>query len=142
MTPTRQQLERGRISGSVAQWADRVKPSREERALIVIVVLSRRLREGKTYEDFREAWLPEQGFGLPARVVSAQRVDDDRESITIGFSELDEAEAEAQLQRIGPQEQRRHDKIDALAEPEMTRYFYVQVADDDFTDAPSREPSR
>lgn len=107
--------------------------------MIVIAVLVRRLREGKTYEDFREAWLPEQGFGFPTRVVSAQRVDDDREVITIGFSELDEAEAEAQLQRIGPQEQRRHDRIDAVVEPEMTRRFYVQVAEDDFTEAPTRE---
>jgi len=101
--------------------------------LIVIAVLVRRLREGKSYEDFRDAWLPEQGFGFPTRAVSAQRVDDDREIITIGFSELDEAEAEAQLQRIGPQEERRHDRIDALVEPEMTRRFYVQVAEDEFT---------
>lgn len=107
--------------------------------MIVITVLIRRLLEGKTYEDFREAWLPEQGFGFPTRVVSAQRVDDDREVITIGFSELDEAEAEAQLQRIGPQEQRRHDRIDTVIEPEMTRRFYVQVAEDDFTNASARE---
>jgi hypothetical protein len=107
--------------------------------LIVIAVLKRRLREGKTYEDFREAWLPAQGFGFPTRVVSAQRVDDDREIITIGFSELDEAEAEAQLQRITPQEQRRHERIDAVVEPEMTRRFYVQVAEDDFTGAPSQK---
>ena len=72
----------------------------------MISVLVRRLREGKTYQDFREAWLPEQGFGFPTRVVSAQGVEDEHEIITIGFSELDEAEAEAQLQRIGPQEQR------------------------------------
>jgi hypothetical protein len=106
--------------------------------LIVIAVLTRRLREGKTYEDFREAWLPDQGFGFPTRVVSAQRVDDERE-ITIGFSELDEAEAQAQLERIGPQEQRRHERIDAIIEPEMTRRFYVQVAEDDFTAAPARD---
>jgi hypothetical protein len=107
--------------------------------LIVIAVLIRRLREGKTYQDFREAWLPDQGFGFPTRVVSAQRVDDDREIITIGFSELDESEAEAQLQRIGPQEQRRHERIDEVVEPEMTRRFYVQLAEDDFTDAPARK---
>jgi hypothetical protein len=107
--------------------------------LIVISVLVRRLREGKTYEDFREAWLPEQGFGFPTRVVSAQSVEDECEVITIGFSELSEAEAEAQFQRIGPQEARRHDKIDAVVEPEMTRHFYVQVAEDDFTEAPARD---
>jgi hypothetical protein len=107
--------------------------------LIVISVLIRRLRQGTTYDEFRDAWLPEQAFGFPTRVVSGQRVDDDREVITIGFSELDEAEAEAEFQRIGPQEQRRHDKIDAVIEPVMTRRFYVQLADDDFTDVPPRE---
>jgi hypothetical protein len=90
---------------------------RKELQLIVISLLTRRLRDGKTYEDFREAWLPEQGFGFPTRVVSAQSVEDDREVITIGFSELDEAEAEAQLQRIGPDQQRRHDKIDFTGAP-------------------------
>jgi hypothetical protein len=107
--------------------------------MIVIAVLARRLREGKSYEDFRKAWLPEQGFGFPTRVVSALNVQDEREVITIGFSEMEESEAEAQLQRIGPQEQRRHEKIDEVIEPEMTRKFYVQVADDDFTEAPAPE---
>lgn len=101
--------------------------------MIVLSVLVRRLREGKTYEDFRQAWLPEQGFGFPTRVVSAQRVDDEQEIITIGFSELSEEEAEAQLVRIGPQEQRRHDQIDAVIEADATRAFYVQVAEDRFS---------
>ena len=105
--------------------------------MIVISVLTRRLRVDKTYEDFREAWLPEQGFGFPTRVVSALNVQDDREVITIGFSELDEAEAEAQLGRIGPEQERRHDRVDAVIEPSMTRHFYVQVAEDDFTDVGS-----
>ncbi len=107
--------------------------------MIVISVLIRRLRDGKTYEDFREAWLPEQGFGFPTRVVSALRADDEREVMTIGFSELDESEADAQLQRISPQEKTRHNRIDEVVEPDMTRRFYVQVAEDDFTDAPGLE---
>jgi hypothetical protein len=101
--------------------------------MIVISVLVRRLQEGKTYEDFREAWLPEQGFGFPTRVISAIRADDEREVITIGFSEIEASEAEAQLARVAPQEQRRRDRIDDLVEPEMTRRFYVQVAEDDFS---------
>jgi hypothetical protein len=112
---------------------------RKETPLIVISVLTRRLREGKTYEDFREAWLPDQGFGFPTRVVSAQSAEDEREIITIGFSELSEAEVEAQFRRIQPQEKVRHDRIDAVVEPEMTRRFYVQVADDDFSGSPPRE---
>jgi hypothetical protein len=110
-------------------------PVREEQLVIVISILIRQLREGKTYQDFREAWLPDQGFDFPTRVVSAQNVQNEREVITIGFSELSEADAEAQLQRIGPQERRRHERIDDVVEPEMTRRFYVQVAEDDFTNA-------
>ncbi len=53
--------------------------------------------------------------------------------ITIGFSEIEEAEAQAQLARVAPQEQRRHDRIDAVVEPGMARHFYVQVAEDDFS---------
>jgi hypothetical protein len=107
--------------------------------VIVIAVLTRQLREGKTYEDFREAWLPDQGFGFPTRVVSAQALDDDREIVTIGFAQLEDGELEAQLKQVAPQEQRRHDRIDEIIEPEMTRRFYIQLADDDFTDAPPRQ---
>ena len=107
--------------------------------MIVISVLTRRLREGKTYEDFREAWLPDQGFGVPTRVVTGQALDDDREIVNIGFVELEDGDLEGQLKRIAPQEQRRHDRIDEIIEPEMTRRFYVQIANDDFTDAPPRE---
>jgi hypothetical protein len=45
--------------------------------MIVSSVLVRRLQEGQTYEDFREAWLPDQGFGFPMRVISAVRAEDD-----------------------------------------------------------------
>ena len=101
--------------------------------MIIISVLVRRLQEGKTYEDFREAWLPEQGFGFPTHVISAIRADDEREVITLGFSEIEEAKARGQLARIAPQEQRRHDRIDEVVESAMTRHFYIQVAEDDFT---------
>lgn len=103
---------------------------------MIISVIVRRLREGKTYDDFREAWLPDKGFGVPTRVVTGQRADDDREIVNIGFVDLPADQADAFLQQIGPQEAARHDRIDDVVEPEMTRVFYVQVADDDFTDAP------
>jgi hypothetical protein len=105
---------------------------------MVITVLVRRLRDGKTYDDFRQAWLPDKGFGAPTRVVTGQRWDDDREIITIGFTSIEPDEADAFLRQIGPQEQVRHDRIDDVIEPEMTRTFYVQIADDDLTEAPPR----
>ena len=105
---------------------------------MMITVLVRRLREGNTYDDFRRAWLPDKGFGVPTRVVTGQRSDDDREIITIGFTDIEPDEADSFLQQIGSQEQVRHDRIDAVIEPEMTRTFYVQIADDDLMDAPPR----
>ncbi len=46
-------------------------------------ILVRRLKEGATYEDFHRAWFPEHGFGVPARVRNARRVDDPRELVSI-----------------------------------------------------------
>jgi hypothetical protein len=43
---------------------------------------------------------------------------------------------EAFLDRVGSQEAVRHDRIAEVIEPVMTRAFYVQVADDDLTEAP------
>ena len=37
---------------------------------MIISVLTRRLREGKTLEDFQAAWHRESGFGVPTRVVT------------------------------------------------------------------------
>ncbi len=55
---------------------------------MIIGILARRLREGKTYEDFRQAWLPEKGFGVRTRVVSAQGLEDPREIVTVGFTAI------------------------------------------------------
>jgi hypothetical protein len=103
---------------------------------MVIAVLTRRLREGKTYADFRAAWKPDKGFGVPTRVVSAQGVEDPREVVTIGFTDIELDEVPAFLERVGSQEQTRHERLEEIVEPEMTRGFYVQVADDDLAHGP------
>jgi hypothetical protein len=124
---------------------------------VIVSILVRRLREGKTYDDFREAWLPEKGFGWPTRVVTAQRMDDPREIVTIGFSDITPEQGEALLAQVGleasgaerseaagepddehlgevaDEQLRRRSRIDDVIEPEMTRTFYVQLAEDDLT---------
>ncbi len=106
---------------------------------MIVSVLIRRLREGKDYSDFRAAWLPDKGFGVPTRVVSGVGLEDPREVVTIGFSDLDPAEVEDFLARVGPQEKLRHDRIEEVIEPGGTRGFYLQVADDDLTETPPTE---
>jgi hypothetical protein len=46
---------------------------------MIMAIFRRRLREGATYEEFREASSTTQGFGVPTRVLTAQRLDDPRE---------------------------------------------------------------
>lgn len=103
---------------------------------MIVSVLQRRLREGKDYDDFRAAWLPEKGFGVPTRVVSAVSMEDPRDIVTIGFSDLDPADVEVFVERVGPQEKLRADRLREVVEPGGTRGFYMQVADDDLTDVP------
>lgn len=103
---------------------------------MIVSVLIRRLREGRDYADFRAAWLPDQGFGVPTRVISAVGLEDPREVVTIGFSDLDPADVDAFLERVGPQERLRNERLEAVIEPGGTRGVYLQVADDDLTDQP------
>jgi hypothetical protein len=39
-----------------------------------ISILMRRLKEGKTYEDFRKAWYHTVGFGTPCKLYSARLI--------------------------------------------------------------------
>lgn len=70
---------------------------------MVISILMRRLREGKTLEDFRSAWQREGGFGVPTRVVTGKGLDDPREVVTIGFTDIELDEIEAFLERTAPE---------------------------------------
>jgi hypothetical protein len=100
---------------------------------VIISVLTRRLREGKTLDDFRAAWHRERGFGVPTRVVTGQGLEDPREIVTIGFTDIEVDEIEGFLVRTAPEEARRRDRIGEVIEPEMTRAFYIQVGDDDLS---------
>jgi len=111
----------------------RAEPGSDRFGSVIISVLTRRLREGKTLEDFRAAWHREGGFGVPTRVVSGQGLEDPHEIVTIGFTDIELDEVEAFLDRIAPEEARRRAAIAEVIEPEMTRAFYVQVADDDLS---------
>ena len=100
---------------------------------MIISILTRRLREGRTLEDFRAAWQREGGFGVPTRVVTGQGLDDPQQILTVGFTNIEPEEIAAFLERTAPEEARRHERIAEVIEPEMTRAFYVQVADDALT---------
>jgi hypothetical protein len=100
---------------------------------VIISILTRRLRDGKTVDDFRAAWQRSEGFGVPTRVVTGVGLEDQQEIVTIGFTDIEVGEIDAFLERVAPEEARRHERIAEVIEPEATRAFYLQVADDDLS---------
>jgi hypothetical protein len=100
-----------------------------------IAVFVRRLRPGKTYDDFIDAWYPDKGFGFAGRgPIVARNVEDDRELLTIGFVDLpDREQLGAAMERVAAQEAVRHDRIDDVIESTTVRGIYEVEAEFDFS---------
>src|SRR5262245_57895684 len=100
-----------------------------------VAVFVRRLREGKTYEDFLDAWYPDKGFGFGGRgPITARRLDDDREILTIGFVDLPgRASLSDAMERLAAQESVRHDRLDEVIESTVLRAMYEQLDEFDFS---------
>jgi len=75
-------------------------PGTRKDALLALV---RPLKEGVSCDDFQQAWFPDQGFGVPARVRNARRVGDPRDLLSVGFLDLPVEELAAGLERVAPQ---------------------------------------
>ena len=103
---------------------------------MIVAIFRRRLREGKSFEDFKAAWEAEQGFGVPARVLTAVALSDPREVLTIGFVDLDPADLEAGFAAAAEQEQARHERIAEVIESTELREFYELRSEHDFSGAP------
>jgi hypothetical protein len=100
-----------------------------------IAVFVRRLRPGKTYEDFLDAWYPDQGFGFGGRgPITAVNLDDEREILTIGLVDLPDKTALGEaFKRVGEQESVRHGRIDGVIESTSLRAIYEQRDEFDFS---------
>jgi hypothetical protein len=106
-----------------------------------VAIITRRLREGKTYEDFRRAWFHSTGFGLAGngttgsgnRMFSMINLFDPREVIVIGFNTTTPAQLEEALKI--EVKFRGENPLDAVIEPEIGRKFCMLVAEDDFSAA-------
>ena len=99
-----------------------------------LAVLIRRLRPGKTYEEFVDAWYPDKGFGIGGRgPLVARSVTDERELLTFSFVDVHSADdLEAGMKRIAEQESVRHDRIAEVIESTTVSGLFEQLDEFDF----------
>jgi hypothetical protein len=102
---------------------------------VYVSVLIRRLKPGKTYDDFVRAWYPDKGFGVGGRgPILAHNVDDEREIVAVALMELDSGETlDEVMARIGAQEAVRHERIADVIESTVARGLYEVVDEFDFS---------
>ncbi len=100
-----------------------------------MTVIARRLRAGKTYDDFVAAWYPDKGFGVEGRgPILGRGLEDEREILAVGFIDLPSREAvEHALARVAEQESVRHDRIDEVIESTSLRGIYEVIDEFDFS---------
>lgn len=103
---------------------------------VVLAVFLRRLKPGYSYADFEEAWRAEEGFGVPARVISASSLTDPRDVLTVGFVQIEPDQLAASSQAVAEQEAKRHSKIDDVIESTELRAFYAVEGEFDFSADP------
>jgi hypothetical protein len=100
-----------------------------------VSVLIRRLKPGKTYEDFVRAWYPDKGFQMGGRgPILARSLTDENEILAIGLMELQGGETIEQAgARIAAQEAVRHDRIAEVIESTALRGIYEVSDEFDFS---------
>ena len=72
--------------------------------MIAISIITRKLKKGKTYEDFRKAWYHTVGFGTASKLYTAINALDQREIIVVGFVEVKPGQDPMKILRIDVKE--------------------------------------
>jgi hypothetical protein len=102
---------------------------------VYVTVLIRRLKPGKSYDDFVRAWYPDKGFGIGGRgPILARNVDDEREILAVALMDLDSGETlDEVMARIGAQEAVRHERVADVIESTVAHGIYEVVDEFDFS---------
>ena len=100
--------------------------------MMFLSIITRRLREGKTYDDFRRAWYHTVGYGIPGKMYSAINIFDQREIVVVGLGEVRPGQDPTRLVQIEVKERLDH-PLEAVIEPEIGRTFGIVVSEDDFS---------
>jgi hypothetical protein len=100
--------------------------------MMVISIVTRRLKRGKTYEDFRKLWYHTVGFGAPSKLYSAINAFDPREIIVVGLVEIGPEQDPKEILHVDIEERLGH-PLEAVIEPKIGRTFGIIVSEDDFS---------
>ncbi|MBI4813479.1 MAG: ROK family protein [Methanobacterium sp.] len=109
--------------------------------MMMVSIITRRLKEGKTYEDFRKAWYHTIGFGITqdmplkppfGRLYTVINAFDPREIMVIGFGPEISEESLKSVLNIDVKD-RLNNPLDDVIEPDIGRSFGVLVSEDDFS---------
>ncbi len=100
--------------------------------ITTVAIVTRRLKEGKTYDDFRKAWYHTIGFGTSNKMYTMVNAFDEREIIVIGFTDMDSNADPMSVLRIDVKE-RLANPLDEVIEPEIVRTFGILISEDDFS---------
>lgn len=100
--------------------------------MMFISILTRKLKKGKSYDDFRKAWYHTVGYGVPVTLYSAISVFNPREVIVVGLGEFKPGQDPERLIQIEVNERLEH-PLEMVIEPEIGRTFGIVVSEDDFS---------
>jgi hypothetical protein len=105
-----------------------------------VAIITRRLKKGKTYEDFRKLWYHSTGFGVGGKgkrgsnhMYSMINMFDEREVVVVGISTTTLKQFQETLKI--EVEFRGKNPLDSVIEPEIGRKFYALISEDDFSSA-------
>lgn len=96
-----------------------------------VAMVTRTLKPGKTYEDYRKAWFHTTGFGIPTTMYTVINAFNPREIFSIGILDAELMELYEALQ-IDVKE-RLANPLDDVIESTVVRNFGVVAAVDDFS---------
>ena len=98
-----------------------------------VAIVTRTLKAGKTYDDYRKAWFHTNGFGIPTTMYTVVNAFNPREIISIGILDGDEQQLFNALS-IDVKD-RLANPLDDVIEKTIVRSFGVVTAIDDFSPA-------
>lgn len=96
-----------------------------------IAIVTRTLKFGKTYEDYRKAWFHTNGFGIPTTMYTVVNAFNPREIISIGIMDgcLDDLQKGLDIDV----KDRLANQLDDIIESTIVRQFGIVTAVDDFS---------